>query len=210
MAGVEEAGAIVGDAELLDVGDVARILNGDGRMVGENVKEGDGVVGHLVGARIENLDDAVGAFAAAQGHGNDGAHPALPGGKLIFDARIVLGFRNDERLAVLGHPAGHALADFDAQVAEHGLLAAGGNGVVEFLGRFVEHQQGPQLGFDDALHVLEDGAQNGVEIEARGERPRQLVEDQQVGEGHAIFSVVSHLQCPILSSILSHGEPARY
>ena len=133
MAGVVEAGAFVGDAELLDAGHVARILDGDGRVVGENVQEGDGVVGHLVGARIEDLDDAVRAFAAAQGHGNDGAHLARLAAALIADARIVLGFGNDERFAVLGNPAGHALADLDAQVAERGLLAAGGNGVVELM-----------------------------------------------------------------------------
>ena len=43
------------------------------------------------------------------------------------------GFGNDEGLAVLHHPAGHAFAHLDAQVAQRLLLAAGGDGVVELL-----------------------------------------------------------------------------
>jgi hypothetical protein len=51
MAHVVEAGAVVGDGQLLDAGHVVRILDGDGRVVGQDVQEGDGVVGELVGAR---------------------------------------------------------------------------------------------------------------------------------------------------------------
>ena len=47
MAHVVEAGGVVGDGELLDARHVARIFNGDGGVVGQNVQEGDGVVGHL-------------------------------------------------------------------------------------------------------------------------------------------------------------------
>ena len=161
-------------------------------MVGQNVKDGDRIVGHLVGARVENFDDAVGAFAPAHWHGNHRTHLARLGGILIPHSRIVLGLRHDQRLAVLGYPASHALAHFDAQIAKRRLLPAGGDGVVEFLSRFVEHQQRPQFRLDDPLHVLEDGAQNGVQVKAGRERPRQLVEDQQVREGDAVFLLVRH------------------
>ena len=45
MAHVEEAGGVIGDGELLDARDVASIFDGDGRVVAEDVKECDGVVG---------------------------------------------------------------------------------------------------------------------------------------------------------------------
>ena len=38
--------------------------------------------------------------------------------------RIVFGLGNDQRLAVFDHPAGHALADFDAQIAQGCFFAA--------------------------------------------------------------------------------------
>ena len=79
MADVVEAGGVVGDGELLDARDVVRVLDCDSGVVAEDVKEGDGVIAHLAGARIENLDDALDAFAAAQGHGDDGADHALIG-----------------------------------------------------------------------------------------------------------------------------------
>ena len=96
---------------------------------------------------------------------------------------------------MLGNPAGHAFAHLDAQAAECCLLAAGGDGVVELLRLFVEHQQRPQLRLDEPLHVLEDGAQNRIEVKAGGERSRQLVEDQQIRDGHAIpaLSVICKL-----------------
>ncbi len=56
MAGVVESGAVVGDAQLLDAGDVARVFDGDGGVVGEDVEKGDGVIGHAVGAGIEDLE----------------------------------------------------------------------------------------------------------------------------------------------------------
>ena len=61
---------------------------------------------------------------------------------------------------------GHAFAEFDAEVAERFFLTTRGDRVIEFLAFFVEHQQGPQLGIDRALHVIEDGAQDRIQIEA--------------------------------------------
>ncbi len=142
------------------------------------------------GLKISN--DAVGAFATAQGHGDDGADALRIAGRLAGEAGILLGLRDDQGFAVLGNPAGHAFADLDAQAAQRFVLSAGGNGVVELLRGFVEHEQGPQLRLDGALHVLEDGAQNGVQVEARGERASQLVEDEQIGERDTIFRLVLH------------------
>ncbi len=106
--------------------------------------------------------------------------------------RIVLGLGNNQRLAMLRHPAGHAFAHLHAQTVERRLFPARGNRVVELLLGLVQHQQRPQLRLDDPLHVFEDGAQNGVQVEARGERARQLVEDKQICERDAAFRLVRH------------------
>ena len=79
MANVVEACSVVGDGELLDSRDVLRILDGDSGMIAEDVKEGDRVVAHLAGARIENFDDTLNAFASAEGHGDDRTNDALVG-----------------------------------------------------------------------------------------------------------------------------------
>ena len=66
VAGVEEASAVVGDGELLDAGDVVSVFDRDGGVVGEDVEKSNGVVVHLVGAGIDDLDNAVGSLAAAE------------------------------------------------------------------------------------------------------------------------------------------------
>ena len=45
---VEQAGAVIRDAEVLDQVDVARILQGDGGIVAEHAQKGDGRVGQQV------------------------------------------------------------------------------------------------------------------------------------------------------------------
>lgn len=71
VASVEKAGAVVSDGELLNAGDVVGIFNRDRGVVGEDVKESDGVVGHLIGTWIDNLDDTMGTFAATERHCDD-------------------------------------------------------------------------------------------------------------------------------------------
>ena len=119
MAHVVEAGCVVGNGELLDARHVVRILNGDGRVIAKDMQKGDGVIAHLAGARIENLDDALNAFASAQGHRDHGAHHAPVRGQRLLQARIVI-FRlgNDQSFAMLEHPARNAFAELHAQIAQ--------------------------------------------------------------------------------------------
>ena len=98
----------------------------------------------------------------------------------LLHPRIVIGFGDKQRLAVLHHPAGDALAHLHAHAAQRGLVGARDNRVVELLLLFVQHQQRPQLGVDEALHVLNNGAQDRVQVEARGQRARDLVEDEKI------------------------------
>src|SRR6185369_3641850 len=72
VAGVEEAGAVVGDGELLDEGDGAVVLDGDGGVVAEDAEEGDRVLGEEIELAVEELDDAEGLVAGADGHASDG------------------------------------------------------------------------------------------------------------------------------------------
>ena len=55
---------------------------------------------------------------------------------------------------------------------------------------------------DEALHVFENGAQDGIQIEARGERARQLMEDKQIVERDAIFRLVRHFGRPGRSALM--------
>ena len=69
----------------------------------------------------------------------------------------------------------------------------------------IQHQQRPQLRRDNSLHVFKDGAQYRVQVEARVERARQLVEDEQIGErmrpsvSFGIFGPIGEGLCIILS-----------
>src|SRR6185312_203061 len=67
---VVEASGVVGDGQLLNARHVARIFNGDGGVVGQDVQERHRVIVHLVGARVQNFDYALRAFASAQGQRN--------------------------------------------------------------------------------------------------------------------------------------------
>ena len=97
---------------------------------------------------------------------------------------------------MLKHPSGQTLAHFHPQAPQSLLLIAPGNGVIEFLAEFVEHEQRPQLRFHHPLHVFQDGVQNCVQIEARGERSRQLMKNKQISERDASFRLVWHVFGP--------------
>src|SRR6476620_1882403 len=116
MANVKEAGCVIGDCELLDVGDVLRVFDGDGGMVAEDVKKRDRVVAHLAGARVEDLDNTLNAFAAAQGHGDYGANDALFRIESLIQPRIVFRLGHDEGFGMFGDPAGDAFPDTDSKI----------------------------------------------------------------------------------------------
>jgi len=124
MAGVEETGDVVGDGELLGVGDIQGVLYGDGGVVDEDVQEGDGVVGMLVKVGVEDFQNAVGAFATANGHANgrvDGKGLSLRCGD---EAGICGCFGDDESFAGFGDPTGESFPYFDAHVSEARILPA--------------------------------------------------------------------------------------
>src|ERR1700679_3688754 len=66
MTHVVEACGVVCDSELLDARVIVGVFDGDGGVIGEDMQEGDGVVIHLPGARIENFNDSEGAGASLE------------------------------------------------------------------------------------------------------------------------------------------------
>jgi hypothetical protein len=131
MAGVEEAGDVVGDGKLLCVGDVLSVFDGDGGVIDQDVQEGDRLVGVLVEMRIEDFEDAVGAFATSNGQADGGAHGKCVTLRGCDEAGVGGCFRDDEGFAGVGDPAGEAFTHFDAHIGEAGVFAAIGPDVVK-------------------------------------------------------------------------------
>src|SRR5271166_4699671 len=74
MARVVEAGAIVGDGELVNALHVARIFDSDGRVVRERLQQGEIAGAETFGANaIDQFDDTEALIAETHGHGDDGA-----------------------------------------------------------------------------------------------------------------------------------------
>src|ERR1700678_1628103 len=105
MAGVVEAGYVVGDGKLLDAGDVLGVFDGDGGVVNEDVEKGDGVVRVLVEMGIEDFEDAVGSFASADGQADGGVNDKGTAFGRRCHAGIGSRFGNDQGLAMLGDPS---------------------------------------------------------------------------------------------------------
>src|SRR6185312_6544492 len=72
MARVEQAGAIVGDGELVDALDGAGVLDGDGGVVAEQAQKADGILAQQIELAVEQLNDAEGLVAGAYRHARDG------------------------------------------------------------------------------------------------------------------------------------------
>ena len=181
MAGVEEASAIVSDGELVDEGDGTGVADGDGGVITEDAEEGDGVFREEVELGVEELDDAESAGAGADGDAGDG-----------LDVEIGMGFGelgpvgvqgdvgDDERVAGGGDPAGDAGAEGDAEAGERGGVFPDGDGVVELLGLFIDHEEGPALWAEEGGHFFHDGGEDVAELERGGKGAGDVMEDAQV------------------------------
>ncbi len=120
MPGVEQAGAVVGDGEFLNLLDRLGVFDGDGRVVAQ------ATAGRTSLARFSPCTSTFTNWITpstrclrTQRHTDDGAR--LPARHLIQagrKSRIGLHVGNDERLTVLGYPAGNAFAHFHAGVAQ--------------------------------------------------------------------------------------------
>jgi hypothetical protein len=66
---------------------------------------------------------------------------------------------------VLNNPARNALIGLHAKIAQGALNISRSDGVIEFVTLFVQHQQRPHVRGDNPLHLVENRAQNRVQVE---------------------------------------------
>ena len=137
--------AIIGDRQLVDALDVARIFERDGGEIRQRFEQFQ--IARIESVRadaIDQLDDAEAGVAKFYRHGDDGLRLHLG---LFVDlaekARVFRGVGHDDGFAVLRHPAGDSLPDLDAHIFQRLGSLADGQLEIEFLLGFVEQQQRP-------------------------------------------------------------------
>ena len=87
---------------------------------------------------------------------------------------------DDERVAGGGDPSGDAFAERDAEALEAFGVFAYGDGVVELLGGFVDHEHGPAFGAEELGHLVHDDEEDGFQLQGLGECARDLMKDAQM------------------------------
>ncbi len=113
---VEEAGAVVGDGELVDALHVRGVADGDGGEVAEDAEELDGGVGQQVDLGVEQLDDADDTLRGAHRNACDGADGQAGMLALELDPLgLDRGVRDDHGIAGKRDPAGDAFAHGDTR-----------------------------------------------------------------------------------------------
>ena len=178
MPGIVEAGAVVGDGEFLDFFHGARVVNGDGRVVAEGMKEEHLLLSKTLHGAVNQLDHPQHTMLRLQGNADDGA--GLPLGVFIHPlgkARIVVNIGNNQGFTVPGDPAGNALAHSHADGFKRLRRIANGDGKVQLVLLLIHHEQRPGVGTEELGHLLHDGLENGIEIERRGEGLGHIIED---------------------------------
>ena len=75
---------------------------------------------------------------------------------------------------------GDAFAHRDTKILEALGVFTGSDGVVQFLGRLVDHQHGPSFRPEELGHLVHDGQEDFFEFESLRQRARDLMEDAQM------------------------------
>ena len=178
MTGIEQAGAVVGDGQLLNALDRLGILDGDGGVVAERLQEVKLGFAKAVHVDVHQLDNAQHPVLGAHRDADDGV--GLPLGHLVDalgEARIAHDVGDDQAFAVFGDPSGDAFAYFKSHILKGFCGISDGDGEIELVSFFVHHQQGPVVGAEVFRHLFHDGLQNGIEIERRGKGLGHTMED---------------------------------
>ena len=97
----------------------------------------------------------------------------------LFVGWVGVNVRNDNRLAVLGHPACNPLAHLEAHGLKHLSGIAYGNGKVQLALGVIHHEQRPGIRAKVFRHLLHDGLQHGVEVQRRRQRLGDVVKNSQ-------------------------------
>src|SRR5580692_6704986 len=167
------------DFRLEDEAHVPGVYECDGCKVGKSFEKLEvALVKTFWAEAIDQLDDPQAGVAEFNRDGNDRLRFGL--GLLVYlreETSVLRSVRHDHRLAVLRHPAGNSLAHLNAYVFERLGSLAYGQFEVEFLFFFIEQQKRPVVRAQKLVYFLHNGAENLVELQRRGQRLPQLLED---------------------------------
>src|SRR5580692_11212115 len=167
------------DFRLEDSLHVPGILECDGCKVGKSLEKLQvALVKTFRAEAIDQLNDPEAGVAEFNRDGNDRLRFGL--GLLVYlreETSVLRSVRHDHGLAVLRHPAGNSLAHLNAYVFERLGSLAHSQFEVEFLFFFIEQQKRPVVRAQKLVYFLHNGAENLVELQRRGQRLPQLLED---------------------------------
>jgi transcriptional regulator with XRE-family HTH domain len=179
VAGIVQTGAVVGDRQFVNALDMSRVFDGDGSIVGQRFQQGQVALLKPVRAHaVDQLDDAEGMVAKTDRYGDHRA--CFHSGFFIHlfeEARVLADIRDNGGLTGLRHPAGDALANFDAHVLQRLGALSRGDFKVQLLTRFIDEQQRPGIRTEEFVDFLHDGQQNLIELERAGQGFAEFVKD---------------------------------
>ena len=183
-AHVEQAAQLAG--QLLAAGQQPGRLDGRGRVVGEDRQQPQVVGIEAVETELRERDDADGDAVVAH---RDDEHRFVDvvGAGDRRPARVAVGVVDQQRLAVLGDPAGEALAEPAAQELEVDVLV-GADPALEgdrhdVVGRLDEVDPGVVV-IDDPARLLDDGPTDRLDRRGPVEPARGRLQDRQLGGAH--------------------------
>ncbi len=141
MPGIVEPRAVVSDGQLLNSFDGARVFDGDGGVVAQRLQKERFLIAEVIHIHIYELDDTQDTEPRSQGHADDRlrlqlCHLVNP----LGEARIFQYIGYDDLLAMFGDMASNPFADFKSNIFQGFRSAADGNGEIEFVALFVDHQ----------------------------------------------------------------------
>jgi hypothetical protein len=181
---VAAQGADLGAQEVLarlDAREEARVLDRHRDAAGQRLEEGEIVVRErLVVPPIQHLDDAdyalVGGERSAQQRAGGEAGGVIDAGE---EALVGLDVVDAGRGAVAQHPAGDAAVGGEAQLEQAGedrRIILGDEREIELVGVGVEQQHRRAHGVEHLAALADHEWEQLVELDARGERAREVVE----------------------------------
>jgi hypothetical protein len=179
VPGVVEAGAIVGDGQFMNSFYVPGILKGDGRKVGKSFEQLEvAIVKTFRAEAIDEFDDAEAGVAEFDRNGDDGLRFCF----CLFvdlaeEARVFGSVGHDHSFAVLRNPAGDALAHLDTYVFQRLGGFSDSQLKIKLLFGFIQEEQRPVVRAEKLVDFLHDRAENLVELQRRGQRLPQFLED---------------------------------
>ena len=160
----------VAAAGLLDLLEDLGALNGGPGEIADALEDGEIFFTEAVFDRIDGFEDADELILGADGRAGDGF--GAEAGVLVdtgVEAGVLMGFVDDDGLAVGGDPASDALALFNGEADDILAFLASGGAENDVLGALVEQGEGNGLDLEGLGGFGEDGLEDLVEVEGGGD-----------------------------------------